>query len=194
MNQLDHHLFKLKKILKVCQQIKEKHDVDVNNMFGIYFHNDDNLDYKETLCHTIINKGCCEGSLKQCSKQRSKSETSKKKHFYCQQHYKKATSGDLDLCIISPEILKKINQDVIQSNDDTESKTIQNVPQIHTQPPKFLRNIAYIQINGSVYYVNQRNLTVYDMDMVKVGKYAYDQENDQHIICDDMTDVEIKAI
>lgn len=181
MNQLEHHLFKLKKILKVCQKIKDQHGLDVKNMFGIYFYNDDNLDYKENLCHTIISKSCCENSLKQCSKQRSKSDTSKKKHFYCQQHYKKATLGDLELCIISPEILKKLNH-----QDEIIPDTVLNPPleKIQTQS-KFLRNLRHIDIDGNTYYVNQRNLTVYDMDMIKVGKYAYDEENEQHIICED---------
>ena len=180
MNQLDHHQLKLKKILKICQIIKDQYNIDVKNSFGIYSYNDDKIDYKENLCHAIV-RNCCENSLKQCSKQRSKNDNDKKKSFYCQQHYKNASTGDLDMCIISPEIFKRLDKNVIPT--ESVSSSMQIIP---PQPQsKFLKNLRCININGNTYYVNQRNHTVYDMDMIKVGKYAYDSENDQHIICDE---------
>jgi hypothetical protein len=184
MTKIDNQLFKLQSILKACQKIKDTHGIDVYHLFGVYFYNDDKLEYKEALCHAIIGKNCTAESLKQCSKSRSKNELNNKKlNLYCTQHFNISLLGEIGMCIICPDTYKKLQ---VNTNTNTELETTMTTP-ISIKKPKTIlpsRRLRHIEIDGKVYYVDQTNLTMYDMDMSQIGKYAYDPETETHIICD----------
>lgn len=199
MNQIENHLFKLQSILKTCQKIKDIHDIDVYDMFGLYFYNDDKIEYNEKKCHALISKHSTAESLIQCSKPRCKNDSSKKHHLYCQQHFKIASIGELEMCIVCPDISKKLQlEELVLKPVPTSIPTPTPIPTPIPMPTSrptstptstttstpTSRRLRYIEIDYKVYYVDQRNLTLYDMDMCEIGKYSYDPETEQHIICE----------
>lgn len=191
MNLIENNLLKLQTVLKACQKIKDSHDIDVYDMFGLYFHNDDRIEYNEKKCHAIISKHCTAESLIQCSKPRCNNDSSKKKHLYCQQHLKMASLGEIEMCIICPDISKKLHLESttpsvlnISSTTPSTTPTPSSSTISSTTPSAIKKRLRYIDIDGKVYYVNQLTLSLYDMDMCEIGKYAYDPETDQHIICE----------
>lgn len=207
MNQIENHLFKLQSILKACQKIKDTHGIDVYDMFGLYFYNDDRIEYNEKKCHALISKHCTAESLIQCSKPRCKNDSSKKNHLYCQQHFKIASIGEIEMCIVCPDVSKKLrleeNNNNININNNNNNKEPVSKPILSPTSTSFAststslsptsptsiststsKRLRYIEIDYKVYYVDQRNRSLYDMDMCEIGKYAYDPETEQHIICE----------
>lgn len=188
MNLIENHLFKLQSILKACQKIKGTHGIDVYDMFGLYFYNDDRIEYNEKKCHALISKHCTAESLIQCSKPRCNKDSSKKKHLYCQQHFKIASTGEIEMCIVCPDISKKLrleenNNDININNKELVSKPVSK-PTSTSKPRSSSKILRYIEIDYKIYYIDQRNRSLYDMDMCEIGKYAYDPETDEHIICE----------
>ena len=184
--QINHHMVQLKNVLRACQQIKTLHNIEVYNLFNIYLHNDDRINYNENLCHTIIknnsNSNC--GDLKQCSKY-CKNDTGKKKGFYCQQHYNKSCTGLLDSFIIPPDILKAITKlQTATGGQDAEPSAIVGSASKKSGKGNQKKTLKQITIDGRVYFINQTCLTVYDMDMGEVGKYGGMDDEERHIICE----------
>jgi hypothetical protein len=166
-------MFKLKSIMKACQKIKAIHNIDVYDTFGLYFYNDERLNYEETKCHAIVGKNCTDDSLKQCSKPRSINNDSKKRHLYCQIHLKMVPLGNLEKSVICLD-MKPLH---VEDNNTTELTTTT------TTTPTSIK-LRHINIDGKVYYVDRKTLSMYDMDMSEIGKYAYDPTTEQHIICE----------
>jgi hypothetical protein len=163
-------IIKIEKILEVCSQISDSYEtINLLRIFKVYLENDEDLEYPydENLCHAILTDKN-NNELRQCSRYHLKSP----KEHYCKTHLNKAVKGELtDGFIIKYEVFLS----AIQSSS---SKNINN----ETQAPTLFKGLRNISIDGIKYFVDQNDLTVYNIHKQYIGTYQYNEITNRNYI------------
>ena len=181
---IDEQRFKLNTILLKCEMIKQNTGIDVYNTFDIYLADDERIICKEG----GFDEKCCLSckyddninKILQCSK-------SRKGEMYCGMHKKPADECRLQGIIIPMNIIKTIknklgtNKEFIPkkvNDEDNNSLNKKNKPIIS-------KNYRSITISGELFYIKQKTLEAYNVNMQKVGIYLYDDETNDHAIVEE---------